>query len=269
MIDGTVTLWDTQKIIDGVSGVNGGCVFAKMVQDKVPVTCMEFNEKNPNLLASGGRSLRLQDLKSNLKTGDGIFKPGASENSNSGFLSSLSWHPSIDGLIASADSLGNIVVWNLKEHKAIYNFKEPAPPPSPFSQSGDSSDSGAARQQFNSKNSIVWDLSHPTQFVLAGNDNVQAGNIRFWDLQHLNAPTKGLDPSRFGFNNLRIQSIKFSKHAPHILIALCNSGSLTICWDTKSEQIVSTIGEINQSPQSEDGGFVEWSPRLPYVFLKS
>ena len=37
-------------------------MFSKMVQDKVPVTCMEFNEKNPNLLASGGRSLRLQDL---------------------------------------------------------------------------------------------------------------------------------------------------------------------------------------------------------------
>lgn len=144
-----------------------------------------------------------------------------------------------------------MVVWNLKEHKAIYNFKEPAPPPSPFSHSPDSIDSsssvsGASRQQFNSKNSIVWDPSHPTQFVLSGNDTLQSGNIRFWDLQHLNAPTKVLDPSRFNFNNLRIQSIKFSKHAPHILLALCNSGSLTICWDTKSEQIVSTIGGISQ-----------------------
>ncbi len=128
MADGTVSMWDAQQVIEG----GHASIFSKMVHDKVPVTCLEFNQKNPSLLASGGRSLRLQDLNSNLKNGEGIFKPGAAENVNAGFLSSLSWHPSIDGLIASADTLGNVVVWNLKENKAIYNFKEPAPPPSPF-----------------------------------------------------------------------------------------------------------------------------------------
>ena len=109
--NGSISLWDVQGIIEKSPKA---ILFSKTVHEKTPVMCMEFNEKNPSLLASGGRSLRLQDLNANLKTGEGIFKPGTSENINAGFISALSWHPSIDGLIASADTLGNVVVWNLK-----------------------------------------------------------------------------------------------------------------------------------------------------------
>ena len=77
---------------------------------------------------------------------------------------------------------------------------------------------------------------------------MDGGSLRFWDLQHLNSPTKVLDPTRFGFSNLQVNSLQFSKHAPHILLTLCNDGKLIVCWDTKTEQVVATLGEGAVSP---------------------
>ena len=109
MSNGTIVMWDTQKVLDNKTSEKSGVVFSKVVHEKSPVSCLEFNPSKPFLLASAGKSLRINDLRSNLgeQPGDGIYKPGVEKKAeNENLITSLSWHPSIDGYIASTDNLG-------------------------------------------------------------------------------------------------------------------------------------------------------------------
>ena len=84
MSDGTIVMWDTQKVLDNTDSQRKGIVFSKVIHEKSPVTCLEFNPSKPFLLASAGKSLRINDLRSNLgeQSGDGIYKPGVQKKSD-------------------------------------------------------------------------------------------------------------------------------------------------------------------------------------------
>ena len=72
MQDGVVTLWDPQTILEGDCNMQNlklgrGCVSATKIHQNTPVCSVEFNPHKPNLLASGGAEVLIQDLGHNIK----------------------------------------------------------------------------------------------------------------------------------------------------------------------------------------------------------
>lgn len=53
------------------------------------------------------------------------FKPGEPNFHDGQRITSICWNPTLNWILASASEDGKIVVWDLKQHKSIFQFTEP------------------------------------------------------------------------------------------------------------------------------------------------
>jgi len=125
MQNGTVTIWDVNSIVKVKSDKLGhGCVSSEKIHDGVSVNAIEFNPGKPHLLASGGKEVFIQDLSKSIQTPN-VFTPGEPNYHEGQIVTSISWNRVVPYILASASNDGTVVVWDLKNSKAIFNFKDP------------------------------------------------------------------------------------------------------------------------------------------------
>lgn len=150
-----------------------GCVSAAPLHSD-PVNTVEFNPVRPNLLASGGSEVWIQDLGKSVKKPD-RFKP-ANQNFHEGSLiTTVTWNRVVPHILASASEDGKIVVWDLRTSKSIFQFKEPASNLNEDSNGADffnyygegAENEKKAEAAQKKKTLLMWNPSKPTQFVVA------------------------------------------------------------------------------------------------------
>mmetsp|Transcript_35241 Transcript_35241/g.47547 ORF Transcript_35241/g.47547 Transcript_35241/m.47547 type:complete len:131 (-) Transcript_35241:2067-2459(-) len=100
-----------------------GCVAAAPLHND-PVNTVEFNPIRPNLLASGGSEVWIQDLGKSVKKPDRI-KPATQNFHEGSLITTVTWNRVVPHILASASEDGKIVVWDLRTSKSIFQFKEP------------------------------------------------------------------------------------------------------------------------------------------------
>ena len=68
MQDGSISIWDASKVVKGHQSneENFPCISMQNIHDGVAVNSIEFNPNKPNLLASGGREVVIQDLSKSI-----------------------------------------------------------------------------------------------------------------------------------------------------------------------------------------------------------
>lgn len=125
MNDGAVTLWDPYTIVHTHSDKLGhGVKSVQNIHDGFSVNAIEFNPLKPTLLASGGKEVCIHDLSESIKSPT-IFTPGEPNYHEGNIVTSISWNRVVQHILASASNDGTVVVWDLKNQKAIFNFKDP------------------------------------------------------------------------------------------------------------------------------------------------
>lgn len=123
MKDGAVTIWDAKSILEAPEQMKmgQGCISVQNIHDGVSVNAIEFNPNKPTLLASGGREVYIQDLSKSISTPT-VFTPGEPNYHEGHTVTSISWNNVVPYILASASDDGTVVVWDLKNSKAIFQF---------------------------------------------------------------------------------------------------------------------------------------------------
>lgn len=185
MDDGTVMLWDVATIMnEGDTVANGtesaSLVSAQLVHDGSSVNTIEFNPNIQNLVASGGSEVLIQDIQENISDPN-VFVPGEPNFHEGATISAISWNKVVPYILASAANNGSVVVWDLKNSKAVFNFKDPnlvSYAYDPFSESSE--------DQVTANYNILWSLEVPTQFLISS-DNANAP-MTMYDLRKPSTP---------------------------------------------------------------------------------
>jgi len=94
------------------------------IHDGFSVNAIEFNPLKPALLASGGKEVYIQDISKSIHSPT-VFTPGEPNYHEGNIVTSISWNRVVPYILASASNDGTVVVWDLKNSKAIFNFKDP------------------------------------------------------------------------------------------------------------------------------------------------
>jgi protein transport protein SEC31 len=85
---------------------------------------MDYNTFKPNLIAVGGNEeVLIVNLESGINEPQ-IFSPGTPNlhEEEGGKICCVAWNKKVAHILASADSNGLTVVWDLKTNKPIFNF---------------------------------------------------------------------------------------------------------------------------------------------------
>jgi protein transport protein SEC31 len=138
MVDGAISLWDVATILGDTEGSNlNACLSLQNIHDGKKVNSLQFNPFKPNLLASGGSEVFVQNIEKNIKDPE-LFKPGHPNHHGDSPITCVSWNKKVVHILASSSEngenlrilrfylpIGLTVVWDLKTTKPIFNFSDP------------------------------------------------------------------------------------------------------------------------------------------------
>ena len=195
-----------------------------------PVSALDFNPSQPNLLASGATQgeILIWDVNNPEKP----YSPGA-KSARLEDLTSLAWNVQVSHILASASSNGSAVVWDLRSKRELLHLTNPT------------------RKKFTS---VAWNPEIPTQLLTASDDD-SVPAIYMWDLRNAHAPEKVLNGHSKG-----VLSLSWSRKDSELLLS-SGKDNRTLCWNPKTAEI---IGEF---PPSNNWVFdVQWCPKNPDVF---
>jgi protein transport protein SEC31 len=122
--DGSVAVWNPLSMISS-GGQAEDAMVARLEKHTGPVSGLEFSELTPNRLASGADEgdLFIWDLKN--PSEPTVYPPLKSVGSSAqAGISSLSWNPKFQHIVASTSSNGMTVVWDLRNQKPLTSFSD-------------------------------------------------------------------------------------------------------------------------------------------------
>ena len=105
-----------------------------------------------------------------------VFTPGEPNYHQGNIVTSVSWNKVVPHILASASEDGTVVVWDLKNSQAIFNFKNPDLAAYDYDPVTGKQEKKATAHH------IVWSPTAPTQFLLS-NDNGDQSTMTLWDLR--------------------------------------------------------------------------------------
>lgn len=211
-------------------------------------------------------------------------------NHHTANVKAIAFNPSVQHLLASGHSDGQILVWDLSNPAAV-SPRHPANKPNPNTSSNDQVTALAWNQKVHNILSTsttagvmnVWDLKqsrqvisirnprgrlrcssvawHPdvaTQIIITCDEDDQTGAV-LWDLRNATAPV-----NTFSHHSPKgVVSASWSTHDTDLL--------LTSSKDMRTVVISVSSGDVVvDSPQAADWNFdVKWSPRVPGLYLAS
>ena len=240
-IKGKIYVLNPKTILE--NGENPLITQASMV-DNSAVKNIEIHPSKHNLVAISGSEVFIFNLD-NLNQGEAMLKPGKN-NPHEGFnVTAVAWNKSVQYILASASDNSLTVVWDLKQHKSIYNFIEPVSVIDSFAQ--------MTREQPISRHiSLAWNPSVATQIAVAACDEKSA-NINIWDLRTPQTPYLVLSCT----SSTSLQSISWSSHDATFICSIAQEGKYYI-WNSKNGDC------LYESPALS--GKCCWSDQIPGIF---
>lgn len=244
MEDGSVMMWDIDTLYKEGDTISSGeqshaLISNQIVHEGTPVNAIEFNPNIPNLVASGGSEVLIQDIQHSIEEPN-VFTPGEPNFHEGATVNAVGWNKVVPYILASAGNNGTIVVWDLKNSKAIFNLKDPnlvSYAYDPFS--GDQPEAPTANYD------IIWSLEVPTQFLIS-NDNE---TMSMWDLRKSDTPLLALSD----IHSSGVLSSAWCPHDHNIIASSSNDGK-TCFFHSGTGDLISDIQDGKKYIS------LEWSP---------
>ena len=251
MDDGSIMLWDIDTLYkDGDAGLDHSnshsLISNQLVHEGSCVNAIQFNPSIQNLLASGGSEVLIQDIQHNIEEPT-LFTPGQPNFHEGATVTAISWNKVVPFILASAGNDGSVVVWDLKNTKAIFNLKDPnlvSYSYDPFSDSNE--------EQLTANYQIIWSLKVPTQFLI-WND---LETMSMWDLRRSDTPLFSIADT----NCSQVIGSAWCPHDDNLFVSSFNSGKVSFFHSDTG----SIISEINDGKKYIS---MEWSPNHKGVLL--
>jgi len=233
MTDGTVKLWDAQKLIDGSPD-------AHIVDCKTHDRCVQALEFNPHpnmshILATGGADNQVYIIDLSNPTTPNPVLPATMERAgqwHNAAVNTLAWNPQVAHILASAADDGTCIVWDLKNNKTFCTLQQPL------------------RLRYSD---IAWNPNEGFQIITAIADDSKP-LLQVWDLRKsTTAPFKELQG-----HTRAVLNIAWNKNDTNIL-ASCGEDGKTLIWDLFLGQPISEV----ETPKSENSSEQQQAPERP------
>ena len=228
---GIISMYDAAKL---VKGEDNALLFTKE-KHTGPVTALDFNPFQSNLLASGGSESELY-IWDVTKPGNPMT-PGAKSQPLDD-VRCVSWNRQVQHILASTFS-SRCVVWDLRKNDPIIKVSD-----------------STSRMRCKV---VAWHPEVATQMCLASEDD-HTPIIQIWDLRQASSPLKTLEGHHKG-----ILSVAWCKDDPDLLMS-CGKDNRLLVWNPNSP-----TGEVvAELPTSNQWSFdVSWCPRNPAVIASA
>ncbi|KAJ0247821.1 Protein transport protein SEC31 A [Hirschfeldia incana] len=233
LVDGSIGLWNPLSLIR-----NESAHVRHLSKHKGPVRALEFNVISPNQLASGDDegTICIWDLAntsepSHVLKGTGSYTQGE--------ISSVSWNREFKHVLASTSYIGTTVIWDVNNKKAITGFKN--------------SESSDRFKGLISCSVLQWDPDNCNQIMIASDED-SSPTVKLLDIRYPQSPVR-----TFVGHHRGVIAMEWCP-SDSLYLLTCARDNRTICWNTKTGQIVAELPTINNSNFD-----VHWSPKIPGV----
>ncbi|CAG0892925.1 unnamed protein product [Darwinula stevensoni] len=223
---GQILIYDVGKILSG----QGGLI---MQQEKHtgPVTALDFNCFQTNLLASGASNSELYIW--DLASPGAPMSPGAKAQPPEP-VQYLAWNRQVQHILASAFP-GRAIIWDLRKNEPIIKVSD-----------------SATRLRVKC---LAWHPEVATQLCLASEDDNHP-LIELWDLRFATAPLK-----TFHGHSRGVLSLSWCPHDPDLLLSTGKDNRI-LCWNPNATQTDQEL--VCEVPSTSQWCFqLLWCPRNP------
>ena len=226
--NGDVCVFDAAMILDNTPEFG---LIAQLDDHSGPVTALDINHHQSNLLASGASDSEI--FIWDLNNTESPLTPGA-KTTPPDQVSCLAWNKQVQHILASSSQTGRVVVWDLRKSEPIIKV-------------GDQS------AMFNYK-SMAWHPDVATQ-MLIGNEDDRYPCIQMWDLRFATSPMKILEGHSRG-----VLSLAWCQ-ADSDLVMSCGKDNRILCWNPNGQGAAEIVYELFTTSQWTSD--VKWCPRNP------
>ncbi|CAN6896272.1 unnamed protein product [Brassica oleracea] len=241
LVDGNIGLWNPLTLIRSES--NESAHVRYLSKHKGPVRALEFNVISPNQLASGDDddgTVCIWDLAdtsepSHVLKGTGSYTQGE--------ISSVSWNREFKHVLASTSYNGTTVIWDVNNKKVITGFKN--------------SESSDRFKGLISCSVLQWDPDNCNQIMIASDED-SSPSVKLLDIRYPQSPVR-----TFSGHHRGVIAMEWCP-SDSLYLLTCARDNRTICWNTKTGQIVAELPTTNNSNFD-----VHWSPKIPGVVSAS
>ncbi|XP_013603003.1 PREDICTED: protein transport protein SEC31 homolog A isoform X2 [Brassica oleracea var. oleracea] len=235
LVDGNIGLWNPLTLIRAH--------VRYLSKHKGPVRALEFNVISPNQLASGDDddgTVCIWDLAdtsepSHVLKGTGSYTQGE--------ISSVSWNREFKHVLASTSYNGTTVIWDVNNKKVITGFKN--------------SESSDRFKGLISCSVLQWDPDNCNQIMIASDED-SSPSVKLLDIRYPQSPVR-----TFSGHHRGVIAMEWCP-SDSLYLLTCARDNRTICWNTKTGQIVAELPTTNNSNFD-----VHWSPKIPGVVSAS
>ncbi|KAH0916308.1 hypothetical protein HID58_030754, partial [Brassica napus] len=240
LVDGNIGLWNPITLIR--SECNESAHVRHLSKHKGPVRALEFNVISPNQLASGDDdgTICIWDLAN---TSDPSHVLKGSGSYTQGEISSVSWNREFKHVLASTSYNGTTVIWDVNNKKVITGFKN--------------SESSDRFKGLISCSVLQWDPDNCNQIMIASDED-SSPSVKLLDIRYPQSPVR-----TFVGHHRGVIAMEWCP-SDSLYLLTCARDNRTICWNTKTGQIVAELPTTNNSNFD-----VHWSPKIPGVVSAS
>ncbi|KAL0755130.1 hypothetical protein Bca101_092798 [Brassica carinata] len=225
LVDGNIGLWNPLTLIRSES--NESAHVRYLSKHKGPVRALEFNVISPNQLASGDDdgTVCIWDLADTSEPSHVLKGTGSYTQ---GEISSVSWNREFKHVLASTSYNGTTVIWDVNNKKVITGCSV-----------------------------LQWDPDNCNQIMIASDED-SSPSVKLLDIRYPQSPVR-----TFAGHHRGVIAMEWCP-SDSLYLLTCARDNRTICWNTKTGQIVAELPTTNNSNFD-----VHWSPKIPGVVSAS
>ncbi|KFY50708.1 hypothetical protein V496_09232 [Pseudogymnoascus sp. VKM F-4515 (FW-2607)] len=205
--NGSLDLWDAQKLLEGSSDA----FISRTSTHAAAIKSLQFNPLKPDILATAGAKgeLYIYDVN-DMSNGSRLGNPQARSDD----LECIAWNRKVPHILATGSVGGFVTVWDLKTKKATLTLNN-------------------SRKAVGA---IAWDPNNPTKLLTATPDD-STPVIQLWDLRNSNAPERTLQGHEQG-----VLSLSWCEQDSDILLS-SGKDNKTICWNPQTGELLGEFPE--------------------------
>ncbi|OQS02569.1 hypothetical protein THRCLA_21389 [Thraustotheca clavata] len=253
MEDGTVSLWDANKVSN-----NDASLLGTITKHKGAVNTLQFNPRqdSSHLIASGGADGEVYITSIAKLNKPAIFAPGPSIaqpgneittyacTGDNVLISTIAWNNQAAFIVASGCQQGTTTIWDLKQKQPWCQLHDPNRAP---------------------VSAIAWSPHEGLQVITASMDDNNPV-VRLWDLRG----SRTTPFAEFTEHRAGILSVAWCPHDAGYVLTSARDNR-TLLWDVNSNQLAFEVYD-----QQDDGNYygfqrsyLQWSPHQPGIFSAS
>lgn len=208
MENGSLTLWDAEKLIGGASDA----LVSSTTKHTGAIKSLQFNPLKPQLLASAGAKGELfvydvNDISTPFRLGTSAARADDIE--------CVAWNRKVPNILATGGAGGFVTVWDLKTKKASLTLNN----------------------NRKAVSAIAWDPNNSTKLLTATSDD-NTPVIYLWDLRNSNAPERTLQGHDQG-----VLSLSWCQQDSDLLLS-CGKDNRTLVWNPHTGEKFGEFPEV-------------------------